>query len=461
VKAATTYSKTRRRARFRARAILPVVLVVLVPVIVPSLASTGCVQNPEADSDAGEAGQQGTGPGTQAGTDVQGPAGGKPEIDMETLTGFDLEVVERGEVFTHRDKPELARYVADLVLKGCAPLQGPPDLEECLVSNYVLTIHAEPGPVRLRIVNRHYPPEARAHFLQDGDRWYRLEADVLTTIYEIATTPEASMKVNAQHQEFLGRYGWHVWYRLNSYVYRLPSSFLYRAGDFPTALFWAHRSELSSRVGLDLASHAGEEVVITIYRLDRDIPELSPPGGLPRAVIVTAHDQIVGAWLDKGRHAGDAMTLAGEKVTPNEEFLSQFMDTSYPLEIELGKMEPEDIIRTYWAAIDSGDYARAHACETKTALFRYLFRNMDNSRHANESFVDIFSLENYISVEVTSIEPYSLPGEDGRENTRFYRVLVNQDLKVEMTSNDGPMTWFMSLVETPTGWRIEGRGTGP
>lgn len=107
---------------------------------------------------------------------------------------------------------------------------------------------------------------------------------------------------------------------------------------------------------------------------DRDIPKLSPPNGVPRAVIVEADDRIVGAWIDKGRHAGDAMTLAGEKVPPSEEFLSQFVDDNSPLELEPKEMEAEDVIRTYWAAVDSGYDARAHACETKATLFGYLLQ---------------------------------------------------------------------------------------
>lgn len=389
------------------------------------------------------------------------PVDRKPAIKLDALTGFNLEVAGQEQVFTQAGEPELARYVANLVVEGCTALDEPPDLEDCWFSDYVLTLHYETDAIRLRIVDRNWPPEVRAHFLQDGDKWYRLQVDVLNTLYEIATTPEATMGFNAKYQEFLAGYGWTVWYQLNSYAYRLPASFLYGAGDFPTALFWAHRSEVSARVGLDLDSLAGEEVVITIYRLERDIPELGPPNGLPRAVIIAAEDRIVGAWIDKARHAGDAMTLAGEKLPPSEEFLSQFVDTDSPLEMELGEMEPEDVIRTYWAAVDSGDYTRAHACQTKTALFGYLFANMDNNRHANESFAAFDDLENYISVEVVGVEPYSLPIDDDRETVRHYRVLVNQDVETEITIGDGRMTWFMSLVKTPTGWRIAGYGTGP
>ncbi len=440
------------------QAIFPVV-----PALVISVLLLGCLRGTQAGPDTGGVSQEGQGPGTQPGVGTREALGRMSAIKIEALTGFSFEVAGQGPVLTHAGEPELTRYVANLVVEGCTALGEPPDLENCSLAEYRLTFHSEADSIGLRIVDRNWPPEVRAHFLQDGAQWYRLRADVLTTVYEIAATPEATMALKAKHLEFLAGYGWKVWYQLNSYTYRLPASFLYRTGDFPTALFWAHRSELSAKVGLDLDSLAGEEVVITIYRLDRDIPELGPRGGLPRAIIVNAEDQIVGAWVDKGRHGGEAMTLEGEKVPPSEEFLSQFVDTDSPLETELGKMEPEDVIRAYWAAVDTGDYARAHGCETRTALFRYLFANMDNARHANESFVEAFAdgLENYVSVKVMGIEPYSLPGDDDPETVRHYRVLVNQDVKTVVTTNDGRMIWFTSLVKTPTGWRVEGYGTGP
>lgn len=66
---------------------------------------------------------------------------------------------------------------------------------------------------------------------------------------------------------------------------------------------------------------------------------------------------------------------------------------------------------------------------------------MDDNRHANESS-----------------EPYSLQGDDD-QLVRSFRVLVNQDVRIEMTTGDGPRTWY-TLVPTPTGWRTEGYGTG-
>lgn len=417
----------------------------LVLVLAISMASAGC-QAAAPDE-------------TPTDTGTPGAAAPALTIDLSTLTGFSLEVVDREDTQTHLNQAELARYLAGLVLEGCTPLSGPPSLEGSWSSEYRLTLYGPSTPICWRIIDRDWPPEARAHFLEDAGHWYSLRPDILTTICEMTGAPGATTNLDPTHQALLAEYGWTPWYALSSYPYRLPERSLYQAGDFPTALFWAHRAELSAAIGLDLASAAGREVTITIYRLDRGVPDLAPPGGLSRAVIVTADGMVIGAWIDKVGHAGDAMALNREKIPPTEEWLSGWVDGAAPLEAELAGMEPEEIIRAYWAAIDSGDHARAHACETKTAVFRYLFLNMDDDRHANESFARAHAdhFGNYVSVDVLGIEEVTSPADPGNA---YFRVQVNQDLEVEMTTNDGLMTWSMTLVKTPTGWRIEGLGTG-
>jgi len=397
------------------------------------------------------------------------PATRLGDLAQDDLTGFRLEITNHGgsRLYRHENKPALTRYIVTLLLEQRERLGENTQVDDTpsqTTSVYTITILLnDGGTTTVRLVNRHWPPEDRKIFLQDGG-WYELPQEVLSQVYELASNPTTSMDFDPQHVAFLERYGWHPWSRLNTYAYRLPATFEYQVGRFPTALFWAHRNALSTEIGLDLEPHLGRQVQITIYRLDRDIPYLLPHGGTSRAIIVNHGASIIGAWVDKGRHGGDSIALNEEKTVPDEEFLVQFTDTSDSLVAELASLEPVEVLQTFWEAVDRADYRRAYACFTLESVFGYLFNNMDNSRHANETFSDATSaggLENFESVEFVGAELLSGPV-GPTETEKKFRVELAVDVKKEMVMEDGKTVRYAIVRNTPLGWRTDGLGgTGP
>ena len=186
--------------------------------------------------------------------------------------------------------------------------------------------------------------------------------------------------------------------------------------------------------------------------------------------MVRSEGKIVGAWLALGRHHTFACSLREhslEEVTgkPFDEWVTALIDPNDPLEQELSAMSPEEVLATYYSAIDRKDYATAHACESRSSLLSYIAGNMDNDRLYNDGFGEESGrgLGNFISVKflrATRAEEF--------ERTEFYRgmrcyyVSVEQYLKVS-AGPDGRSGYFVSMEqETPTtGWRINAIGTGP
>lgn len=173
--------------------------------------------------------------------------------------------------------------------------------------------------------------------------------------------------------------------------------------------------------------------------------------------------------MDLGRHDCFACSLKGstlEDVTgkPFDSWVASLIDPTDPLEHRLSKMSPEEIIETYYSAIDRKDYALAHACECRSHLISYLASNMDNKRLYNDGFGEESGggLGNFISVKllrVTRMEEFERD-EIGFGDKRCYSVGVEQQ-RIISAGNAG--SYFVTMKEeTPaTGWRIYGIGTGP
>ena len=211
----------------------------------------------------------------------------------------------------------------------------------------------------------------------------------------------------------------------------LPSKLIHKPGDFPEVIYWAWNNELSKDIGLDLSPYLGKTMEARLYKTVEMLPEsMGPNRRAGRAVVIRSEGKVVGAWLDLGGHSSFACSLKGctlEEVTGKnfDAWVSFLIDPADPLEQALSRMSPEEIIETYYSALDRKDYATAHACESCGYLISYPATNMDNKRLYNDGF-----------------------GEEG--GAGLGNFLSSRCLE--------------SLGRSPTpatGWRIYGVGTGP
>ncbi len=317
-------------------------------------------------------------------------------------------------------------------------------------------------------------PEESAYVDFDGS-WYAVPGTVANLFLSIGEYPGVSTDIDAADETLLKHYGWTPFFLINTFEISLPEKFEHTPGTFPTVLYWAYNNELSKAIELDLSPYLGEDVDVRLYKIAELLPEFihGPRRGSGRAVIVHYGEEIIGAWLDVGRHYAFACSLDGrpmEEVTHKqwEEWIPGVINPEDPVEQRLAELTPEEIIHEYYAALDRGDYATAYACLSRRNLSSLLFSNMDNNLLYNQSYENNFlgssGLSNITAAEVLEIERWEAIEEiHYPPGTQVYEVNVNLEVEIPVTYESGPQTRFISLSkETPaTGWRIDAIGTGP
>ena len=304
--------------------------------------------------------------------------------------------------------------------------------------------------------------------LKSEEGWYQIPAEFINLLHSLDEYPNYSAVVEEKDKELLAKYGLTPAFLINQLQVKLPVDLLHRAGEYPATLYWAYNNELSKAINLNLEKALDQQVDVRLYKIVELLPDyLSPRCHTGRAVIVHYADEIVGAWLDAGRHDGFACSLDGktlEEVTNKswDQWIVSHIDYDDPLEKELALKSPEEIIQTYYEAINNKDDSRAYACLSRKHLSSYLFSNMDNYYLMNPGYEINDGVGNITSASVVKIEPYSLDSEQ-YEELLFYQVTVDLEVKEPITFESGRQTRFIYLKqESPsTGWRILSIGTGP
>jgi len=272
--------------------------------------------------------------------------------------------------------------------------------------------------------------------------------------------------------EFLSTYGWSIHQHVATHTVTLPQTFQHKPGDFPYAIYWAYNNELSKAIGLDITPYLGKEVQASLYLLNESLPESFLPLTTARAVVLTLEDEIIGAWIDQGRHSGFACSLNRQQLTDVVEqkwgewlIDSGIVDRSNDLEIGLAEMTPEEIISDYYTAASDHDYQRVNAVRSRRWLSSDLFVNMFNNQalfnHQEEASITIW-VDNIESAEILSITPV----EKG-----FGMCLPVYEVRVDLqyvdpnwgTVPEGEVMTFVVLNEEikGLGWRIEEINTAP
>jgi hypothetical protein len=261
-----------------------------------------------------------------------------------------------------------------------------------------------------------------------------------------------------------GKYNWTVDYRISTLKEKLPKSLKHRAGEYPVKIYWAYNNELSKQIGFDYTGYLGKVVTAEIYRLRETLPEFMKPRRDARGIILKHNDEIIGAYNDAGRHNSFACSLDRKSlkdITGKEwdGWIAHYIDYEDELEIKLSKMEPKDIIREYFKALDRHDIKMVWACMTRKSLSQQLSSNMNNQYLFNRD-------ENKIDYNIKSaklLETKEFKGIQNEPEVLEYMVEVDFDFVKPITSDDGIQPRFVILKKESekSGWRIDGVGTGP
>ncbi len=316
-------------------------------------------------------------------------------------------------------------------------------------------------------------PPGNPSYVRWGDKWYKIPGRFWPMADAVRQFQPGSFDIDPGDLEFLQEYGWEPFFLISKTTVELPPAWVHRPGDFPDVIYWAWNNELSKDIGLDLTPYLGKTVEARLYKTVENLPEIVGPNrSYGRVVVVRSEGKIIGAWLALGRHFCFACSLKGltlEDVTGKsvDEWLTTLIDPNDPMERRLSAMTPDQILETYYSAIDRKDYATAHACESRSHLLVYIASNMDDRRLYNDGFGEDRGegLANFISVKLIEVERAEEfeRAEIGYGDAQCYQVTVEQHRRVVAGGPDGLFPYFVVMKrETPeTGWRIYSIGTGP
>lgn len=275
------------------------------------------------------------------------------------------------------------------------------------------------------------------------------------------TNPDTN--IEQQALQLFDKYNWTVDYRINTLKEKLPESLKHKAGEYPVKIYWAYNNELSKQIGLDFTDYLGKDVVVEIYRLRESLPEFMKPRRDARGIVIKYNDEIIGAYIDAGRHDSFACSLDRKSLKDImrkewDDWIEDYIDYGDELEIKLSKMEPEDIIREYFNALDKHDIKMVWACMTRRSLSQELSSNLNNQY--------LFNTKDKIDYNINSaklLEIKELKGFQNEPGVLEYQVKVDFDFKKLITANDGVWPRFVILKKESekSGWRIDGVGTGP
>jgi len=279
------------------------------------------------------------------------------------------------------------------------------------------------------------------------------------------TKPDTN--IEQQILQLFDKYNWTVDYRINTLKEKLPENLKHKAGEYPVKIYWTYNNELSKEIELDFTDYLGKDVVVDIYRLREPLPEFMKPRRNARGIVIKYNGEIIGAYIDAGRHYSFACSLDRKSlkdITGKEwdGWIENYIDYEDELEIKLSKMGPEDIIREYFKALDKNDIKTVWACMTRENLSKYLSTNMDNQYLFNkDGDVIDYDINNINSAKLLEIKEFN--GLNNKPGILEYQVKVDYDFIKPITADDGVWTRFILLKKESekSGWRIDGIGTGP
>lgn len=272
------------------------------------------------------------------------------------------------------------------------------------------------------------------------------------------TNPDT--RIDRQVVQVFDDYNWTVDYRINSLNEKLPDNLKHKAGEYPVKVYWAYNNELSKQSGFDFTDYLGKDVMVEIYRLREPLPESMKPRRDARGIILKYNDQIIGAYIDAGRHDSFACSLDRKSLSDItgsqwDRWIADYIDYEDELETRLSQMEPEDVIREYYQALDRQDTKMAWGCLTRRNLSQHLSSNLNNQYLFNKDENVDYNLKKAKLLEIKEFQ--------AEPDWLGYQVNVDFDFKQPITADDGIAPRFIKMKQESekSGWRIDDIGTGP
>ncbi len=304
-------------------------------------------------------------------------------------------------------------------------------------------------------------------YFQKFKGFYEVEVDFARYIDSFLENSDIEVNIDDTAAVALfDMYGWTLNYKINSMEQKINNINSLTAFN-PNAYYFAYNNELSKDIGLDMSEYSNtSDITVDIYRVNESMPKEFYPIQNGRGIVAKYDNKIIGAFISAGRHSTfNACSLKGnsfENVTGQNlnEWLTDMVKVD-EFEEGISALEPEQVIKEYFIAIDNNDANAAQYYISRAALLDKLTSNMINEEIFNErlslplSGADIgarSSLSNLKSAKLLKVEPIY----DTNSNSITFAVTMDMQYKKEWANNSGEQFWNCIMIyESPqTGWKI-------
>jgi hypothetical protein len=260
----------------------------------------------------------------------------------------------------------------------------------------------------------------------------------------------------------------------------VPADWRVTLGAYPEGLYWGVANELSKDVGLDLTGLKGKTVEAWIYPIAGGLPgegdqrQFRYPSNV---VLLVDQGKVGGAWVlfnavtanqsVKLRQFADITGLTFPKWAEREGFFADPGPNP-----DLAKLDPIEVIRAFFKAINDGDQVRANACLSPRVMLDSLTMNLSPGVLYNPGFgANNGYVSNILAGDLISWQYYFFDPAQGHLVTSVNlppgdEVNVRAEVHIKWRNPQfnpptGVQTRFVGLTRTAQGWKIEGLGTGP
>lgn len=309
----------------------------------------------------------------------------------------------------------------------------------------------------------------KAYIVKDGGP-FDIGTDFARYIDSLFENTNITFNIDKTDAALFMKYGWTLDYQISEMKKRLNK--IGTLSDFNSnAYYFAYNNELSKDLDLDMSQYSdGADLDFKVYRINDSMPQEFYPIQDCRGIVVKKGHKIIGAFISAGRHSAfNACSLKSnsfESVTGKtlDEWLASKVKAD-STEARLSKLEPEEVIKEYFAALENKDAKSAEYCISKKTLLSNLTVNMRNEELFNEEISlpltndDIGAKSKFDNLKSAKLSKIELIGEAGK-NTRTFRVAVNLQYNKELTISNGEQAWDCLMVyeSAQTGWKIAGFG---
>lgn len=315
------------------------------------------------------------------------------------------------------------------------------------------------GDGEQKIISYSYDSTHNVGNIEYNNEKFNVEHDFFRLISSLEEFRPQYSKVPNDVNELFKKYNWTPSFLISSQQKTIPNNFKYSSEDTVEKLYWAYNIELSKDIGLDFSNLKSKEITAEIYNLTEPLSdELEDTLLSTRGIIIRYEGKIVGAYIDSGRHEGNAISLKRHsfKEVIKEDLSSWIedncIDKSNSLYIDVSKLSNEDLIKMYIKAIKENNAKVLLTTMDVESKISTLFINLDNHKLFNDSKFEM-NLPDYIdNSKIVYMENLDLK-ENGK---RCYNVVFGGNDIMSDTGRGSFSDINIDIVNEKGVWKVSG-----